>query len=329
MATDASSGSGRRFPATAGDSGTAYASRLPQGSARNLTQELAQLLAASIAQNQANPAATPGMPTNAELTSLASLVSAASGQRTFAPVFKDGLSALSYAKPQLRHTLSDPVEPDLPADDEPMPIPSTWREPAPSDDQRWYRQQMGAAFLGLIAGLMIVVPSVLWLSGSLGTQKPGAASAGNLESSNAIKVAEIKTVKVQVRPVEGSVESATQYMAGRVGVHPTDPSAEQAVPTAQSGARLAEARRVEEVLAQADRRRVSGDITGAREILEAAEGGAQGPVTFALAETFDPNMLAAWGSRGVASDAERAKALYRKALQLGIARAHTRLDALQ
>jgi hypothetical protein len=102
----------------------------------------------------------------------------------------------------------------------------------------------------------------------------------------------------------------------------------EALNTSAGGARMAEARRVEEVLAQADRRRVSGDITGAREILEAAEGGAQGPVTFALAETYDPNMLAAWGSRGVAGDAERAKALYRKALQLGYPRASMRLEAL-
>ena len=50
-------------------------------------------------------------------------------------------------------------------DDEPMPIPSTWRQPLAQDDDRWFRQQMCATVLGLIAGLMIVVPAVLWLSG--------------------------------------------------------------------------------------------------------------------------------------------------------------------
>jgi TPR repeat protein len=51
-------------------------------------------------------------------------------------------------------------------------------------------------------------------------------------------------------------------------------------------------------------------------------------VTFALAETYDPNMLSAWGSRGVTSDVVRAKALYRKALELGVTKANMRLEAL-
>jgi hypothetical protein len=50
----------------------------------------------------------------------------------------------------------------------------------------------------------------------------------------------------------------------------------------------------------------------------AAEDGAQGPVTFAHAETYDPNMLSAWDLRGFTPDIDRAKALYRKALELGV-----------
>lgn len=86
---------------------------------------------------------------------------------------------------------------------------------------------------------------------------------------------------------------------------------------------------VEAVLAQAMRRIGSGDVAGAREILVAAENSQQGPVLFALAETYDPNMLAAWGSRGVAADIARARVLYRKALDLGVSRAQARLDALK
>jgi hypothetical protein len=63
-------------------------------------------------------------------------------------------------------------------------------------------------------------------------------------------------------------------------------------------------------------------------MLAAAEDGSQGPVLFALAETYDPNMLAAWGTRSVAGDVARAQALYRKALSLGISAAHGRLEAL-
>jgi hypothetical protein len=99
--------------------------------------------------------------------------------------------------------------------------------------------------------------------------------------------------------------------------------------SSETAERMAAARRVEEILAQAARRVGNGDVVGAREILAAAEDGAQGPVTFALAETYDPNMLAAWGTRGISSDVVKAKALYRKAQELGIARAHTRLGALE
>ena len=134
----------------------------------SLTQELAQLLAALIAQNQANRG---GAPTNAELTSLADLVSAAAARRTIPPASKDGLSTLSYTQP----AAAPPLE--LGHDDEPMPIPSTWRQPLARDDDRWFHQQMCAAVLGLIAGLMIVVPAVLWLSGFFSPQRSETAAA--------------------------------------------------------------------------------------------------------------------------------------------------------
>ena len=86
---------------------------------------------------------------------------------------------------------------------------------------------------------------------------------------------------------------------------------------------------MDDLLAQASRRVENGDVTGAREMLAAAEEGSQGSVSFALAETYDPNMLAAWGSRGVAADVAKARALYRKALNLGVATAQNRLDALK
>jgi hypothetical protein len=87
------------------------------------------------------------------------------------------------------------------------------------------------------------------------------------------------------------------------------------------------------VLAQADRLIESGDVLGARGVLAGNEGVASGPVigplVFALAETFDPNMLAAWGTRGVSADVMKAKSLYGKARELGVARAQMRLDQLR
>ena len=354
MEKDASSGSSYALATSGGlDAGD----RGPQLSASDLTHELAQLLAASIARQQADKAL--GVPTNAGLTSLASLVSAVSAQRTLPPQTKDGLSALSYS----RRSERTPVVPESAAaeaasDDEPMPIPSTWRQPA-YDDDRSYRQQMGAALLGLAAGLIIVVPTVLWMSGWFEARKANptamprvaAAAIEPKVAAAAIepkvvaaaiepKVAEVRTMKVQVHPVEKEkpVEAAAQYMTGSVAPRtvveavPSVPA--QPTPSALA-ARFAEPPPAEaqappsDLIAQAMRRAESGDVAGARQMLESAESDRQGLVSFALAETYDPNMLAAWGSRGVAADVARARALYRKALGLGVASAHGRLEALK
>ena len=335
MVRDASSGSGQEPPT---DGSRDSISQAPQLPASHLTQELAQLLAASIARQQANKGS--GAPTNAGLTSLASLVSAASAQRTLAPVFKDGLSALSYSQPQ--HKPAEMADPDPgEPDDEPMPIPSTWRQPIHRDEDRWYRHQMGAALLGLAAGLMIVVPAVLWMSGSFEPQKAKTAAVPHVAATATadLKAAEVRTVTVQVRALERPVEAAAQYVTGSVeprAVAETNQAPEQSSSSAlalaakMADAQAAEARaRLEGTLAQASRRVESGDVTGAREMLAAAEEGNQGTVTFALAETYDPNMLAAWGSRGVAADVAKAKALYRKALNLGVSNAQSRIDALK
>ena len=87
-------------PALADGLGRESGDELLRSPLGNLTQELAQLLAASIAQNQVSKTTRAGAPTNAELTSLTDLVSAAVAQRTIAPAFKDGLSTLSHTRPR-------------------------------------------------------------------------------------------------------------------------------------------------------------------------------------------------------------------------------------
>jgi hypothetical protein len=262
------------------------------------------------------------------------LAGLSSQQRILEPTFKDGLSALSYKIP--RSTSLVPSV-DLSADDEPMPIPSTWREPAQSDD-RWLRQQMGATLLGLCAGLLVVVPIVLWLSGWLGEaqksrpQRSAEPTIAPIEP----RTGEVKTVKVQVRPVERTPQTAAQYITGsidgRAAVEPPRPEPIAALPVARAPepvTRQEPARQVDDRLAEARQRIESGDVSGARDILSAAEGNAPGPISFALAETYDPNMLAAWGTRGAIADVARAKALYHKSLVFGMARAQARLEALQ
>lgn len=303
-----------------------------RGHTANLTQELAQLLAASIAQGQTGQRA--GTPTGAELASLAALVSASQNQRAMAPSFKDGLSSLSYTPPQRAPSGQGVQLTEHHHDDEPMPIPSTWRQPTVNNDDRWYRQQTSAAVLGLVAGLMVVVPAVLWLSGWLGGPQTRASVARQQPAAEQktadIKTADVKPVRVQVRPVERN-EVAAQYVTASVEPRPVTIEPPPAVEQAPAPAPRAEPPRskADDLLAQAERRIESGDIPGAREVLASNEGTAMGPVIFALAETYDPNMLAAWGTRGVAADVTKAKSLYFKARDLGVVRAQVRLDQLK
>jgi hypothetical protein len=316
-----------------------------------LTQELARLLAVSIAQSQGGKGFPVGVPTGSELASLASLVSAASGQRQLAPVFKDGLSALSYTSARTQPLPAVSPAPPDPShdDDEPMPIPSTWRQPS-YDEDRWFRQQLGATLLGLVAGLIVVVPAVLWLTGWIGPQKgkSGIIASATTASMDVRPERKPEPSKTQTKAMEtAAAAQAAQYVTGSIEPRgsvelrkleqPAPPAvpaaalAPPALPTPPPAPKVEEQRpRVEDLITQAMRRAESGDVASAREMLTAAEGsGPGGPISFALAETYDPNKLAAWGTRGVSADAVKARALYNKALNLGVTRAKERLDALE
>lgn len=71
-----------------------------------------------------------------------------------------------------------------------------------------------------------------------------------------------------------------------------------------------------------------GDISAARAVLERAAELGSAQAHFALAETYDPNVLVKWGAYGTRSDAIRARELYAKAEAKGVTEARERLDAL-
>lgn len=321
MVRDAYSADGRQLSNEA-EGNNAQGQLLDIRSAENLTQELAQLLAATIAQGKTGSRA--GTPTGSELASLAALIANTQKQRPIAPSFRDGLSSLSYSAPQ---PAPAPVQmAEHHPDDEPMPIPSTWREPTPAKEDRWLRQQVSAAVLGLAAGLIVVVPAVLWLSGWFGG--PQRASAATRAAP--AEIAEVRPVRVQIRPVE-KAEVAAQYVAATLEPRPMNVVAAVAEPppSAQAAMLPDPGPSADDLLVHAERRIESGDVVGARELLAANEGLASGALVFALAETYDPNMLAAWGVRGVTADVMKAKALYFKARDLGIVRAQMRLEQLR
>ncbi|MGE3708183.1 MAG: hypothetical protein AB7G35_00810 [Hyphomicrobiaceae bacterium] len=72
----------------------------------------------------------------------------------------------------------------------------------------------------------------------------------------------------------------------------------------------------------------AGQIPAAREQLTRAAAMGNAAARFALAETYDPNMLAAWGRLEPVADVRIARALYKQALAGGDTRAQRRIDAL-
>jgi hypothetical protein len=346
-------------------------------STASLTQELSQLLAASIAQGQAAKRSAGAISAGSELANLQALVSASQSQRAPQPAYRDGLSSLSYARPAQPPMPPPPAPIPAPAivpppattgggllvaephDEEPMPIPSTWRQPMPNDDERWYRQQLGAAGLGLVAGLVVVVPAVLWLSGWLGGPQTKPAVARNQAASDPVpvKIAEVQPVKVRIAtasaearipeaaepratvapppmapsPTSSRARSIQEPPAPPVVTAPPPPVVAALAPRTEPPPPPPVRSRADELLTQAKRLIDSKDIVGAREVLQASETATSGPLIFMLAETYDPSMLAIWQVKpdGITANPERARALYAKARDLGDSRAQQRLEWLK
>lgn len=71
-----------------------------------------------------------------------------------------------------------------------------------------------------------------------------------------------------------------------------------------------------------------GEVEAARRLLTESANGGNRNARFALAETFDPNILASRGMRIPIADASTARTLYAQALAAGDARAQLRLEGL-
>jgi hypothetical protein len=72
-----------------------------------------------------------------------------------------------------------------------------------------------------------------------------------------------------------------------------------------------------------------GDIGAARIVLERAVEAGSARASFALAETYDPNILASWGTYGTRGDPSKAQELYAKASAGGVREAKNRINALR
>jgi hypothetical protein len=83
------------------------------------------------------------------------------------------------------------------------------------------------------------------------------------------------------------------------------------------------------LMSRASLLREQGDIGAARIVLERAAETGHGPALFALAESYDPAVLSAWGTFGTKGDVTKARELYARALAGGIQGARDRLESLR
>jgi hypothetical protein len=159
------------------------------------------------------------------------------------------------------------------------------------------------AGIGFAAGMMLIVPVVLWL-----TERPAAPVAR----------------QGAVVPIVGAPAEAPPVLTQ--GPHPASRAkAGIVVETAAAEAAL----RLAERLETARRLIRARDIERARGLLEAPAATGHGEAQFLLAETFDPNRLAALGVTDVRAESERARHLYERALAAGIEAARARLEQLR
>ena len=100
---------------------------------------------------------------------------------------------------------------------------------------------------------------------------------------------------------------------------------EPATSTQQAAVEPSEAQRL---MARARELLQQGNIGSARAMLERASGLGSASALFALAETYDPDSLATWGTSGTQGDPAKARDLYTKALAGGVTAAKGRLEAL-
>jgi len=102
-----------------------------------------------------------------------------------------------------------------------------------------------------------------------------------------------------------------------------------AAPPAPAPAPLAlTAEETRRLLARAANMVQQGDIASARLVLDRLARFGDARAAFALAETFDPRMLAQWNVRGIKPDPTRAKTYYSQAAKAGIGEARDRLTEL-
>ena len=224
----------------------------------------------------------------------------------------------------------------------PEPMPASWLSPVqPQPPSAAMRQLTGAA-LGLTLGLAIAVPAVLWQKGRIDPISTFAHVAENFGLAAASPKAAVMTTEtreptvevVRATPRAVAVPGVEVVMPKPVAASPEMIAASASVATLKPAAveltpAQIQAAKAEGLMDDARRLMGDGDFRAARSVLEDQAVAAMPTARFLLAETYDPNYLAARGVRSVRAEVPRAVELYREALDGGIEAARQRISALR
>lgn len=191
-----------------------------------------------------------------------------------------------------------------------------------ADEARRYRLTMG--LIGYLAGLAVVVPAVVWLASEpvLLRLPFGAATADGARPPKLISAplltsreSAVPAPAAWVAPAPATTSPVTTAPATTIAVAPAPPAPAEADPRGPL---------IETARALVDQ----GRLLEARRALTDPRLERVADAQFLLAETYDPNVLAALGATGVQPDVAAAERFYRAARELGSPLAIQRLRAL-
>jgi hypothetical protein len=124
----------------------------------------------------------------------------------------------------------------------------------------------------------------------------------------------------QPQPVAALLPPAAEQ--GQSATPALQPTAAMWTPPVLSAAIL------DRLMLRARQLREQGDIAAARLVLESGADSGYGPALFQLAETYDPDALSVWRTFGTKGDVAKARELYLRAEEAGVAEATERLKSL-
>jgi hypothetical protein len=225
------------------------------------------------------------------------------------------------ATPQRENSNPGPVR-DARRGNDVARLPATWyAEPKPEPERRW-SAEVKAGVIGLGIGLSLVLPMGLYASGWLGARAVGVSAVSVAPTEGTLATGSLVSSFVDTTRSEAVVSVKTVPVLAHAAAVSTPLTVE---PATRSTRIVAEP---SVLIAEARRAMTTGDIETARLLLAHPAARGEGEAMLLLGETFDPNVLAALGTRGVVADVARARSLYQDASRTGLLAAATRLRGL-